>query len=1153
MPTYTSSGSGGDVLLANKVPEAEYMYGCVPTAMAMLLGYYDRYGYRGNDLSNIVEGTVELKSRGTDGNSYDMDAFDTVLGKLAASKEYVYRFHSRDGQETTPEQELEYAFQADNKTLKTDEWNCLADYLGTGQYWRGADNLVTLVSFCSLADLYNNNYSDVKITDGTTTRTVRYNDTTMLPGLDLYVQSRGYLLDYEITGTYQVDVAGGTFTFDDYVKEIDSGRPVLISIEEHVMIGYGYNKKTQEIIFDDCYKVDQRMKWGGTYHYSDADRKLESITVIGFNMNGDVDLALVNTGDSSEKLVLNGTSDGTGTEDYCVAGKGNTAYLTYTVSNLGTKRSISFQVSVYVDGKLFRSSSLDGLNAKKNRAVAVSLGSVSVGMHNVRVVLDESNVIQEVNGANNEAERSFLVLKSGTEVVTDTRQVRTGETAGNLYIHGGTLNLNGGQASGVVLRGKPGGNSYWGGGGRYQQARANVSQGGLLSDTVVYNNGEVNVSGGGAAVNTRIFSSGRMTVREKGTASDTTVESGGTVTVSSGGKLTGKLRLESGASASAGVGAILNFNLSAISPSAAARVNVLSRITGSPVYTLTVSGTQAYGTYKLAGGASKFNQTITVTDTDGTALGELMVKKTLALSHAAYKLKIDKDVLTLSVVANKTPTVKKIKQDITKTTSRDVVVTAVFADDVGLAASLYKIGEDGEWTAYDKKGVTVSGNAVVYFKAVDIGGNESEIGVCDVTNIDKSVVDNGDNNWLYNKTTDPAPNSDENLRTVSLQKGCDPTILLDPDGLVSKEGKQNFVGYGDPADYAKLALACPSKLSFTVNSSDKAKIVIYRIVKGVDTNGKDTYKLKALRTVTLAWNKKAGEYVAKTRALLLETPGETTSYYISVQSTNAKKDGYALYNVTLDQNEKNTKFYVDADNGDNNLLYDKKLKKQGEKALNEKVTKPDHPMTPIASTGEILIDTVPVGEEAQADGWSNFVGFGDATDYVRLSLNATAELTFLVEATDRSKFTVYRLDSKTVNGNVTYTLKTLNAKTLKKAKGAETYTAETKTLLLEADKSYFIAMQSTNASTGGSAYYNVTVSSYREILPAAPQDACALSGPEPEDADASGSVPGGLSMPGSVLTQDEPGMAGGLEICADAEVFSGAAPAGLQPGCGLLA
>ena len=1129
MPTYTSSGTGGDVLLAKKVPEAEYMYGCVPTAVAMLLGYYDLYGYKGNDLSNIVEGTVALKSRGTDGNSYDMDAFDTVLGNLTASKEYVYRFYSRDGVETTPQQELGYTFQADNKTLKTDEWNCLADYLGTGQYWRGADNLVTVVSFCSLADLYNNNYSDVKMTDGTTTRMVRYNDTTMLPGLDLYVQSRGYLLDYEITGTYKVDVAGGSFTFDDYVNEIDSGRPVLISIEDHVMIGYGYNKKTKEIIFDDCYKVDQRMAWGGTYHYSDADRKLESITVIGFNMNGDVDLAVVNSGDSSEKLLLNGTSGGTESEDYCVAGAGNTVYLTYTVSNLGTKRSPNFQVSIYVDGKLFKTSSIDALSSKKTRSIALSLGKISVGMHNVRVVLDESNVIQEVNGANNEAERSFLVLKTGTTVETGTRQVQAGESVADVYVHGGTLNLNGGQASGVVLRGKPNGNSYWGG-GRYQRGKANVSQGGLLSGTTVYNYGEVNVSSGGVAVNTRITSSGRMTVRDGGTTSDTTVESGGSVTVEKGGKLTGKLTLGSGAVASAGAGAVMDFDLSTVSPGAAVRVNVLSRITGTPVYTLTVSGSQAYGSYKLAGGASKFNQTITVKDTDGACLGEVAVKGLLALSHAAYKLKVANDVLTLTVVANKDPTVTKIKQDITKTTSRDVVVTAVFADDVGLAQTLYRIGEDGEWMAYDKKGVTVEENATVYFKAVDVGGNESEIGICEVTNIDKSVLDSGDNDWLYNKKTHPVPNSDENLETVTLQKGCSPEVRLDPAGVVKNEGWSNFVGYGDPADYARLDLLCPSRLSFTVTASDKAKIVLYKLVE-TEVRGKTVYKLTALRSVSLT--KKAGEYVATTRSILLDTPDANTSYYISVQSTTAKKDGYALYNVALKEDEKYTKFFADADGGDNGWLYNKKLKNQGEKALNEKVTNPEHPMAPISSTGEILVDTVPVCEEAQADGWSNFVGFGDAIDYVKLNLSATAELVFHVEASGAAKFTVYRVDSKTVNDQTTYTLKTLNTKTLKKVRGATNYTADTKALLLDAGESYYIAMQSTTAAKGGCAYYNVSVSSYLEIVSAEAKDACALDVPD-EPGVLSESVPVGLDLPD-------------FSAGANLDVFSGASvPAGLQ-------
>ena len=1108
MPTYTTSNTNGDVLLSGKMPEAEYMYGCVPTAIAMLLGYYDLYGYQGHDMSNIVEGKVDTKSRGTDGNSYDMDAFDTVLGKLTASKEYVYRFYERDGKETTPQQELEYTFQADNKTLKTDEWNCLADYLGTGQYWRGAGNLVTLVSYCTLADLYNNDYGDVRMKDGDTVRMVSYNDTTMLPGLDLYVKSRKYQLDYEITGTYQVDVAGGSYTFDDYVKEIDSGRPVLISIKEHVMIGYGYNKKTREIIFDDCYRTDQRMKWDGTYFYSDEDRSLESITVIGFNLNGDVDLALANTRSTSEQLVLTATASGTVTEDYCVAGKGNTVYLTYTASNLGTKRSGKFQVSIYVDGILYSSGSQDSLSAQAQREIPVSLGKLSVGIHNVRVVLDEPNAIQEVNGANNEAKRSFLVLKSGTEVVTGNRQIQAGEAAADVYVHGGTLTLNdGGQASGVILRGKQGGNSMWG--ARYQQGRANVSQGGLLSGADIYDHGEVNVYEGGSAVNVRVFSSGRTTVRDSGTVSGLTVSSGGRVTVSSGGALTGKIRVESGATVSIGTGGIVNFDLSAVSPGAAARVNVLSRITGTPVYAITVSGTQAKGVYKLAGGAAKFSGTISVRNEAGDVFGELKMKKTLAVSHAAYKLKLDGEDLTLTVVENKPPTVKKIKADITKPTSRDVVVTAVFADDVGLAESLYRIGEDGEWTAYGKKGVTVTENATVFFKAVDIGGNESEIGVCEVTNIDKSVVDTGENNWLYNKKTDAAPNSDENLRTVSLHDGCAPEILLDQDGAVVKDGWSNFVGYGDPADYAKIELSCASKLSFTLRSSDKAKFVIYKLVESTDAKGDPVYKLKALRTATLQWSKKAGAYVATSKSLLLAFPDENTSYYISMQSTTATKNGYALYNVTLNQDDAETRFYFDGDDGANGWLYDKKLKTRGEKALNADVTGAE--AVKIAAAGEeIRFDSDPVCEEKSAEGWNNFVGYGDTVDYVKIRLDSAAELTFLVEASGKAKFTVCRIDSKTKNDKVTYSLKTLTSKTLKKTGKATGYAAETKTLSLEAGVDYYLAVKSTNASNGGFAYYTVSVKTYLETGAADAQDASPLTMPEPYGAQDARNLSDGL-------------------------------------------
>ena len=279
----TQNEKYGDVLLANPVPEAEYMYGCTPTAVGMLLGYYDLYGYGEKEFSNMIEGTVALKSRGTDGNAYDMNAFDTVLGRAIASKEYVYRFYSRDSIETTPAQELEYAFKSDNKTLNTDVWNCLADYLGTGQYWRGNENLSTRDIYGSLSALLNSDNNEIVISDGINTRTIDGKESAMLYGLDLYVKSRGYKLNASATGTYQVDVNGGHFTFARYMREIDEGRPVVITVEGHSMVGYGYNADTMEIIFDDTSASGQRMTWNSTYNYANQNRRLLAITVIALD------------------------------------------------------------------------------------------------------------------------------------------------------------------------------------------------------------------------------------------------------------------------------------------------------------------------------------------------------------------------------------------------------------------------------------------------------------------------------------------------------------------------------------------------------------------------------------------------------------------------------------------------------------------------------------------------------------------------------------------------------------------------------------------------------------------------------------------------------------------------------------------------------
>lgn len=277
----TVTKSNGDVMLANTMPKAEYMYGCMPTSVGMLLGYYDLYGYNGKNLSNLINGNVALNSRGTDGNAYDMDAFDTVLGKAIASKGYVKRFYG-----TYPEDELPYTFKGDTTELNTAEWDCIADYLGTGQYWRGNGDKATTETSDTVNDLYTKNYTSGTITYGSITRTIPWRNISMQYGLDLYVQSRGYSLDRKNTGSFKVDTNGGSFTFEKFMAEIDAGRPVIVSITGHAMVAYGYNASTREIIFDDCYDADQRMTWGSTYYYSGAARSIESIITVVFNVGG---------------------------------------------------------------------------------------------------------------------------------------------------------------------------------------------------------------------------------------------------------------------------------------------------------------------------------------------------------------------------------------------------------------------------------------------------------------------------------------------------------------------------------------------------------------------------------------------------------------------------------------------------------------------------------------------------------------------------------------------------------------------------------------------------------------------------------------------------------------------------------------------------
>lgn len=272
------------------VPQAEYMYGCTPTAVGMILAYYDLYGYRGSDgklydFSALIDGVPELNARGTDGDIYNMNAFDTVLGNFIASRRHVDEFFFDDRE--NPMQEYQYSFVPGTTEFDTSRWDCLADYLGTNQYWRGnSDYSTTLYLDVTLEYIINSDYLYTAGMEIGKPLSFEIKWADVLYGLSMYVETTGYSMDAKNSYTFRTDNNGGSFSFEDYKREIDAGHLLLISIEGHSMVGYGYDAETNEIILDDTYEHDQRMKWGGSYYYAGEYRELLDISVIAFNTDG---------------------------------------------------------------------------------------------------------------------------------------------------------------------------------------------------------------------------------------------------------------------------------------------------------------------------------------------------------------------------------------------------------------------------------------------------------------------------------------------------------------------------------------------------------------------------------------------------------------------------------------------------------------------------------------------------------------------------------------------------------------------------------------------------------------------------------------------------------------------------------------------------
>ena len=265
--TLVSHDFGGTL---SNAPDYDWWYGCSPTSAGMMMGYYDRTVYNGLYYDNLVPGGVaELSNYGSPG---------ALANQAIASAGHIKDFWG------TPDP------LASDRTIPGD-FDCLADFMGTSQVALGNSDGGTTFWFYSngapltVSDIYGHGSS-------------YWNDSGMY-GLWEYEQYSGYgsggLESQNIYNQY-VDTLGlaDGFSFEDYIGEIDAGRPVMIlvaNIEDvlgHSMFGYGYDDVTDEIILHDTWtEAEHRLAWGGSYHYT-GDIYLDLRGITAFEPTGGI-------------------------------------------------------------------------------------------------------------------------------------------------------------------------------------------------------------------------------------------------------------------------------------------------------------------------------------------------------------------------------------------------------------------------------------------------------------------------------------------------------------------------------------------------------------------------------------------------------------------------------------------------------------------------------------------------------------------------------------------------------------------------------------------------------------------------------------------------------------------------------------------------
>ena len=265
------------------VPAFDWSFGCSATSAAMIAGYYDRTGYANMYAGQTNGGVMPMN------NSVWPDWVDShgdTMHQCPLSATHA----GLDGRTTYGHVDDYWIYYGQPGP---DPWNgtwiehtlgdCTGDFMRTNQWVNPArgwntDGGTVFYNYGNGSPLYDYQLAGLGVPytyDG------GY-------GLKLFYESRGYTV---VTMYNQYIKGQGSnlslgFTYDQYKAEIDAGRPVMIHLEGHTIVGVGYDDSSSNLMYiHDTWDYNTyTMTWGGSYsgmqHKGVTIVQLQSLPVI---------------------------------------------------------------------------------------------------------------------------------------------------------------------------------------------------------------------------------------------------------------------------------------------------------------------------------------------------------------------------------------------------------------------------------------------------------------------------------------------------------------------------------------------------------------------------------------------------------------------------------------------------------------------------------------------------------------------------------------------------------------------------------------------------------------------------------------------------------------------------------------------------------